>query len=78
MGLRDSLNRFTIFTQPPYSFAAFLVTGRLCMFTLSPGVAYSLRLSMVSYTMGTEFNSAPAGLEPSPIQHLPAGSRHGT
>ena len=27
MGLRDSLNRFTIFTQPPYSFAAWLATG---------------------------------------------------
>ena len=29
MGLWDSLNHFTIFTQPPYSFAACLASSRL-------------------------------------------------
>ena len=33
LGLWDSLNHFTIFTQPPYSFAPCQASGRLCMFT---------------------------------------------
>ena len=32
MGLGDSLNRFTVFIQPPYSFAACLVSDELCLF----------------------------------------------
>ena len=79
MGLCDSLNRFTLFTQPPCCIlvCCILVSGRLCLFTLSPGLAHSQRLSMVRYTTRCRImNLTLAGFEPSPIQHLPAGSKY--
>ena len=60
MGLWDSLNRCTIFNQPPYSFAACLVRSQLCLFTFSPEVTRSQRLSMIRYTIST-----PTEIEPS-------------
>ena len=33
LGLKDSLNSFIIFIQPPYSSATCLASGRLCLFT---------------------------------------------
>ena len=62
MGLSDSLNHFTIFTQPPRSFAACLASGRLCLFTSSPGVAHIQRLSMIRHTTGTATEFDPQGL----------------
>ena len=40
---------------------------------------HSQRLSMVRYTTQyCHWNSTPAGFQPSPIQHLPVGSRYAT
>lgn len=45
--------RDTNITQPPYSYAACLASGRLSLFTESPGIyMHSQRNSMVRYTTG--------------------------
>ena len=69
----DSLNRFTIFTQPPYSFAACLVVGHVC--SLNPP-------SVTNYGQIHHWHChwihPQVGFDTCPIQHLPAGSRHAT
>ena len=75
LGLWDSLNGFTIFAQPPYSFASCLANIRLWLFTLYPRATHTQRLSIAIYC---HRNSPQAGFKPSSPQLLPVGSRHVT
>ena len=70
----NSLNCITFFTQPPFSYDARLVSGQLCLLTIPQG--NPVRLSIVSYTTDhLPLKLCPTGIEPSPIQHFPVGSR---
>ena len=79
MGLWDSLNCFAIFTQPPYAFDTCLASSSSCLFTyvlISRGNPQSKDEAWSDTPPALPLNSIPAGFEPSPIQHLPAGNRN--